>query len=229
MSTTLQDQRPTTLSDIVSRLGDIPLDRIRWDPRPGTATEADATRNKHCELIDGVLVENAMGYPESRLAQVLASYLELWASRTHTGFVIGEGALTRMRTGNTRIPDVYVVRWERVPEREVPQDAISGIVPHLAVEVISPGNTEKEIERQRNEFFASGTEQMWVVRPRSETIDVWSSLDDVTTLNVNHTLDGGTTLPGFRLPVREVFEAGRRGAIDVDLAFEILGGESGVE
>jgi Uma2 family endonuclease len=229
MSSTLQEHRPTTLSDVLSRLGDIPLDRIRWDPRPGTATGADAIRAECCELIDGVLVEKAMGYPESRIGQVLAVYFELWAAHSHVGFVIGDGAMTRMQTGNMRIPDVYMVRWERVPGRVVPHDAISTVAPHLAIEVFSPGNTEKEIERKRGEFFASGTEQVWVVRPETETIDVWTSPKSMLTLGVDDMLDGGTVAPGFRLPVREVFEAGRRGEIDVKLALAMLRGETSDE
>jgi Uma2 family endonuclease len=226
MSSTLQQHRPTTLSDVLSRLGDIPQDRICWDPRPGTATTADAIRAECCELIDGVLVEKAMGYPETRIAHVLATYFELWAAYTHVGFVIGDGAMTRLQTGNTRTPDVYLVRWERVPGRVVPQDAVANVVPHLAVKVVSPGNTELEIELKRNEFFASGTEQVWVVRPEAETIDVWTSPDNLLTLGVDDMLDGGTVAPGFRLPVREVFEAGRRGEIDVQLALAMLRGTS---
>lgn len=224
MSTTLQNRRPTTLSDIVSGLGNVALERIRWDPRPGTASEADAICAEHCELIDGVLVEKAMGYPESRIAQVLAWYLEIWASRTQLGFVIGDGAMTRMQSGNLRIPDVYVARWERVPHREVPQDAVSSIVPHLAVEVISPGNTNEEIERKRNEYFASGVERIWVVRPETETIDVWTSPDAVQSHSSIDTVDGGTTVPGFKIPAHEIFEAARRGAIDVQRALMMLQG-----
>lgn len=125
-----------------------------------------------------------------------------------------------------RIPDLYLVRWERVPGRVVPQDAISSVIPHLAVEVVSPGNTELEIELKRNEFFTSGTEQVWVVRPDSETIDVWTAPENMVTPGVDDVLDGGTVAPGFRLPVREVFEAGRRGEIDIQLALAMLRGTS---
>src|SRR5215468_1891250 len=65
------------LAELVEQLGDIPLERIRMRPPPGTATEADvlaaleAPRKRICELIDGVLVEKPMGYTES----ILASYL----------------------------------------------------------------------------------------------------------------------------------------------------------
>jgi hypothetical protein len=67
-------ERPRrTLADLLERLGRVPLDRIRSDPPPGTATERDvleiAAREKRlCELVDGVLVEKPAGYLESLLA-----------------------------------------------------------------------------------------------------------------------------------------------------------------
>jgi len=67
---------PDTLDELVKRLGDIPLSRILVDPAPTTATEGDlleASRkhDKLLELVDGVLVEKAMGYRESLLALLL--------------------------------------------------------------------------------------------------------------------------------------------------------------
>ena len=62
-----------TLADLRQRLGGIPLERIWFHPAPGTATEkdviaAEARENRLCELVDGTLVEKAMGFEESRLA-----------------------------------------------------------------------------------------------------------------------------------------------------------------
>src|SRR5204863_853908 len=63
-----------TLADVVDRLGGVSLDRILWNPRPGTATEADAIRladgepRRLVELVDGVLVEKPMGYREGLFA-----------------------------------------------------------------------------------------------------------------------------------------------------------------
>src|SRR5271156_4220948 len=62
-----------TLADLRRRLGGIPLQRIWFHPAPGTATEkdviaAEARENRLCELVDGTLVEKAMGFEESRLA-----------------------------------------------------------------------------------------------------------------------------------------------------------------
>jgi Uma2 family endonuclease len=211
------DAAPATFADLIDQLGGISPERIRMYPLPGTATEADAIVNEHCELIDGVLVEKAMGYPESRIGQVIAWYLELWLAQSKLGFVIGDGAMTPMRTGNMRIPDVCVTLWTRVGGTEVPEEQISGVVPDIAIEVLSPRNTEREIERKRLEFFSSGTEQVWIVRPRTQTIDVWTNASQMSVLGIADILNGAPVLPGFQIPVRELFEAARRGHIDLDI------------
>ena len=63
-----------TLADLHARLGNVPLQRIRCHPAPGTATEADVLvyprgEKRLYELVDGVLVEKPMGYYESLLAE----------------------------------------------------------------------------------------------------------------------------------------------------------------
>ena len=61
-----------TLAELLHRLGDVPLDRIRLRPPPGTATEEDVLRARDsvqkrlCELVERVLVEKAMGTRESQ-------------------------------------------------------------------------------------------------------------------------------------------------------------------
>jgi hypothetical protein len=62
-----------TLAELRRRLGGIPLDRIWFHPAPGTAAEKDVVEaedreNRLCELVDGTLVEKAMGFEEARLA-----------------------------------------------------------------------------------------------------------------------------------------------------------------
>jgi Uma2 family endonuclease len=223
MSTTLDTTAPETLADAIARLGDIPLDRIRWNPHPGTATIDDAIRTKRCELIDGVLVEKAMGWFEGRVGQILGEYLGMWMALTKVGYINGEGSYMRLRTGDIRIPDLYFVRWERVPGHQVPDDVVTTIPPHVAVEVLSEGNTTKEIERKRNEFLAAGAEQVWVIDPRQETIEVWAGPDSMTLLTVDDTLSGGSSIPGFELPVRELFAAARRGSVDLDLVRRWIG------
>lgn len=52
-----------TVADMLARLG-VPPERVRLDPLPGTATKQDlldANRRGIFELVDGTLVEKAMG------------------------------------------------------------------------------------------------------------------------------------------------------------------------
>jgi hypothetical protein len=66
-----------TLADLRQRPGGIPLERIWFHSAPGTATEkdvieAEGRENRLRELVDGTLVEKAMGFDESRIALELA-------------------------------------------------------------------------------------------------------------------------------------------------------------
>src|SRR6266403_1486468 len=83
-----------TFADVLKQLGDIPAERIWLQPPPGKATEKDVIRieahsNRLCELVDGVLVEKAMGYYESRVAVVLIFFLELHLRDRDLGIVLG--------------------------------------------------------------------------------------------------------------------------------------------
>jgi Uma2 family endonuclease len=110
-----------TVADLLESLGDIPPERVRLQPPPGTATEADviaihAGEKRLCELVDGTLVEKPTGYDESRLAVELMTTLVVFLRQHDLGTVAGEAGMMRLVTGLVRIPDVSFVRWEHLPE-----------------------------------------------------------------------------------------------------------------
>jgi Uma2 family endonuclease len=206
-----------TLADLLHRLGDIPLERIRFRPYPGTATEQDviASSKEHlCELVDGVLVEKAMGFYESRLAVVLGFFLESYlVEENDLGIVLGEAGPTRMEPGLVRMPDVAFYSWEHFSDRLLPAGAFLERAPDLAVEILSPSNTEREMDRKRREYFDGGAHLVWQVYPPARRVRVYTTVDAFVELDEDQTLEGGTVLPGFTLPVRHWFErAGQRGA-----------------
>src|SRR5947208_13250709 len=110
-----------TLADLLDRLGGVPLERIRWRPYPGTATEADVLAaveadDKHlCELVDGVLVEKPMGQYEARVAFVLDHLIEDFLEVNDLGIVYGPDATLRVLPQLVRLPDVSFVSWDRLP------------------------------------------------------------------------------------------------------------------
>lgn len=200
-----------TLADLLARLGHVPPERIRLHPAPGTATEADVLvrpggDKRLCELIDGVLVDKPMGYYESLLAALLIRFLGRFLDEHDLGFVLGADATLRLAPGLVRLPDVSFVSWSRIPDRRLPRGPIPDLVPDLAVEVLSEGNTGAEMRRKLDEFFAAGCRLVWYVLPDERSVRVYTSPDAVRVLREGDVLDGGAVLPGFRLAIREWFD-----------------------
>jgi Uma2 family endonuclease len=207
-----------TFADLHQRLGGVPLKRIRCQPPPGMATERDVLlrpegEKRLFELVDGVLVEKPMGYYESRLAIILAYLIEQFLEEHDLGIVLGADATLRLMPGLVRGPDISFAAWDHFPNRELPAEPIPNLVPDLAVEVLSESNTEAEMERKLGEYFSVGVRLVWYADPEQRTVRVYTSPAAVHLLSEEETLDGGTVLPGFQLPIRRWFErAGRRRA-----------------
>jgi Uma2 family endonuclease len=197
-------------AQLLERLGGISPERIRLKPWPGTATVDDVVaiddhEDRLCELVDGVLVEKIMGFTESRIAIVLSAALETYAAAHDLGVVVGEAGMFRLPDNLVRIPDVAFASWKQFPDRELPDEAVPAIVPELAVEVLSKGNTNAEMERKLREYFAAGSRLVWFVDPKAKTVTVYSSPTRSKILSVSDSLDGGKVLPGFKLPVAKLF------------------------
>ena len=67
-----------TVAELLEHLGSVSPSRVRFQPCPGTATVRDViaihlAENRLCELVDGVLVEKAMGFDESIYAVLLSA------------------------------------------------------------------------------------------------------------------------------------------------------------
>ena len=122
-----------TLADLFEHLGGIATQRVRFRPAPGTATEQDvlavhARERRLCELVDGVLVEKAMGFRESCLALALSAALRAFVRPRNLGLVSGPDGLIRLASGLIRIPDVAFISWQRIPGRRTPADPIPDLV-----------------------------------------------------------------------------------------------------
>jgi Uma2 family endonuclease len=211
-SAVLEPTTVETVADLLEALGDIPPERVRMQPPPGTATEADviaihAREKRLCELVDGTLVEKPMGYDESRLAVELITTLVVFLRQHDLGTVAGEAGMMRLVTGLVRIPDVSFVRWEHLPEEYGP---VPPLAPDLAIEVLSESNTPKEMERKLREYFEAGTQLVWYFDPRARTVTVYTSPDQFIVLDESQTLDGGDVLPGLVIPLRELFDRASR-------------------
>ena len=185
---------------------------MRLQPQPGTATEADVVavhsrEERLCELVDGVLVEKTLGYYESYIAATLIRLLGNSVAEHDLGIVAGADGMMRLAPGLVRILDVSFVSWEKFPGRRLPRQAIPDLVPDLAVEVLSEGNTPREMVRKLDEYFSLGVPLVWLVNPTAESTEVYTSRTQSTVLDKSATLEGGVVLPGFTLPLSALFSA----------------------
>lgn len=201
-----------TAADLLRRLGGIPASRIRMRPPPGTATEADLLRphGPTCELIDGTLVEKAMGDRESMLGSYIGRHIWNHIEPADLGIVLGADGYLRLPGGDIRAPDVTFFPWAAFPGDELPEAAWWSVPAGLVVEVLSPGNTRAEIDRKLAELFAAGCKLAWVIDPATKSAKVYTSAKKSKELDETGTLDGGKVVPGFALPLADVFAAGTR-------------------
>jgi Uma2 family endonuclease len=207
---------PDTLADLLRRLGDIPAERVLMHPPPGTATEQDlidlleAANKRLVELVDGVLVEKPMGFREAILAGVILQLIWNYLDEHDLGVAAGADGPIRFRLGLVYIPDVCFVSWKRLGGDEVPDDPVSKVIPELAVEVLSKSNTRREIERKLHQYFEAGVLLAWVIDPKKQTAEVYTSPVKKKQLTTAGVLDGGKVLPGFKLPLKDLFAKFRR-------------------
>lgn len=215
-TTTRPKSKFRTLADAQARLGHVPESRILTYPAPGTATVRDLlnpslTGNRLVELVEGILVEKAMGFREGGLALQIGALIKLFLWQHNIGFAAGADGMIRFKLDLVRMPDVSFIRWDSVDdpaEIENPAGAFLEYPPDLAVEVLSPSNTRTEMAVKLGEYAKAGVKLVWYVDPERKEVDVYPKGIEKRkkTFTLADTLDGGDVLPGFTLPVAKIFE-----------------------
>lgn len=182
---------------------------VRPDDRLYTIEEyeqlADDERYRD-ELVRGRLVREARpGHEHGRVQLHLGSELDQHVRRHRLGVVSVESGYALVPgTATVRGPDISFVVRARIPPEGLGR-GFPRFPPDLAVEVVSPSNRASVVREKIAEYFDAGVRQVWVVYPRRRTVAVHLSRSDVRVLNEDDELDGGAVVPGFRLPVAEIF------------------------
>ncbi len=159
-----------------------------------------------CELVRGELVMmSPAGFEHGVIAGNIHVCLGAFVKRrtlgivtaAETGFVIGRDPDT------VRAPDVGFIRSDRVPAVRA-RGFFEG-APDLAVEVVSPTDRAGELLAKVQDWLAADCRAVWVVDPTTRTISVYRGAGEITLLGINDEVTDEELLPGFRLPVAEVF------------------------
>ena len=158
------------------------------------------------ELIQGELSRTmSAGFAHGAYAVNIASEMRAYASPRNLGTAATDPTcLLATNPDHARIPDAAFVRQERM----LPLDEMSGALmgaPDIAVEVISPNDRLTQVAAKAAEWLGYGARMVIVVNPRNRTVQVHTP-DGVISLTEGDTLDGGDVLPGWSMPVADIFE-----------------------
>jgi Uma2 family endonuclease len=159
------------------------------------------------ELVRGELRKMAAaGYLHGRIAINITTPLDRYVRAHNLGVVCAAETGFKLASNPdvVRAPDVAFIRRERVEEVGDVEGYWPG-APDLAVEVISPSDTYSDVQEKVFDWIEAGTRMVVLVMPRKRTVTIYRSLTDIVMLTEHDTLDGGDVVPGWKIPVSEVF------------------------
>lgn len=148
------------------------------------------------DLVDGVLEERNVGeFDHSDLQTEIAHWV-----RTHL-LGLGLNAFvelrTRVRVGRYRVPDVAIIRGKR------PKAGVLETAPLVAIEILSPEDRMRRVQKRIDDYLAMGTPVVWVIDP--ETRRAWVYREGSIEESKDGNLKAGP--PDFVLPLHEIFAA----------------------
>ena len=160
------------------------------------------------ELVRGVLKKMASvghtgGFYEANAIGELRAFVK--SNRLGRTYSSSTGFLLERDPDYVLAPDAAFVRRERVEEVEEVHGFFPG-VPDFVAEVISPSDQYADVYEKVGEWLNAGARMVIVINPRNRTVSVHTSDADTVTLTEDDTLDGGPVVPGWRLPVIDLFE-----------------------
>jgi Uma2 family endonuclease len=158
------------------------------------------------ELVKGELRKMAPpGYEPGKIAAKIVESLEQHVTANNLRVVLVETGFKLASDPNTvRTPDVAFISWEQVEATGNVSGYFPG-APNLAVEIILPNDNYSDVEEKVFEWLSSGVQMVIVINLCKRTVVVYYSDSRVRYLTEQNMLEGGKVVPGWRIPVRDLF------------------------
>lgn len=168
--------------------------------------ERPENADRKFELINGVIIEDmSPSFSHGRYASHIYLPLALFVNQHDLGEVVFEvDHYIPPDHFNTRRPDVEFMSKARLaqfdPNKYVP------LMPDLAVEVKSPTNSFEELRQKAAYYLQNGTAAVWLIYPENQTVVVYTLTNpDGQSFGIDDSLTGEPVLPGFALPLKDIF------------------------
>ncbi len=160
-------------------------------------------------LIDGELFEmSPVQRVHSRLASRIDRIIGMHVEERDLGEVHVELGFYPADDRSTLLaPDVAYVSHARLSGQ--PEDGFLSTMPDLAIEIVSPSNSLRQIRRKAQIYLEYGASLVWIVRPAEKGVDVCRAADssrlDIEFVARDGLLSGEDVLPGFELELTQLF------------------------
>lgn len=155
-----------------------------------------------------VVTMSPVGRPHSTTARRVDHALTPFVEANALGELHMElGFILSRKPDTVRAPDVAVISAVQLAKAGDWETFFDG-APALAVEVWSPEDRERDVQKKIREYLTAGTSRVWDVRPREQTVTVHRQDGSAIVRRVGDTLDSddaGLTLPGFELSLTQLF------------------------
>ena len=167
----------------------MPDDGFRYELVKGELRQIAPAGHEHGSIVMNISAPLALYVKKHKLGRVYAA---------ETGFYL------QRQPDTVRAPDVAFVSQERL--KDVESGGFFPGAPDLAIEVISPSDVYSEVEEKVAQWLEAGTQMVVIVNPKQRTARVHCSLTEIKMLTEADILEGGELIPGWTLPLREIFE-----------------------
>jgi Uma2 family endonuclease len=158
------------------------------------------------ELIRGELVKMPpAGFEHGDIGVKVASHLHSHVKKMQLGRVVAADTGYQLAADHVLAPDVSFVSESRLPTSGLPEGFFHG-VPDLAIEVISPSERERHVSQKVDDYLRYGCKMIVVIRPRTRRVELYSPMRAMQTLEPGDVLDGGSVVPGWQLPIADIFD-----------------------
>jgi Uma2 family endonuclease len=131
----------------------------------------------------------------------------VWAEQDGTGVGFDSSSMFSLPNGAKRSPDLSWIkkeRWEALSEKE--QEKFSPICPDFVVELRSPSDSLKRLQKKMKEYIENGAQLGWLLDPSTRKVYVYRPGAEVEVLEDPETVSGAPLLRGFTLDVRALWE-----------------------
>jgi Uma2 family endonuclease len=161
-----------------------------------------------CELIAGRIIPmSPTGGEHGNVESNVSFCLRDFVKPRYLGWVMtGEvGIYTKRDPDSVRAADVVFISREKLPDG--PPKGFLTVAPELVVEVVSPSDSQHELETKVAEYLDAGTLWVWLVDPGTKSCGIYKSKDDYVELGKDDVISGEGILSGLEIQIASLFQA----------------------